>query len=135
MTPQFGASLSEVVRVIIYDCNMFILQATDKNIVSAVSIPLAKCTKPEQTFRIQWKYLLHSMKRCMLVQAAAFVSLSIGHYSVTKRQKNGQIRTCTFSFFCFCLRFILLNHHQKGQNASIGPNVMKLFTGVIYEFS
>jgi hypothetical protein len=29
VTPQFGASLSDDTRVIIYDRNMFIIQATD----------------------------------------------------------------------------------------------------------
>ncbi len=28
VTPQFGASLTDSARVVIYDCNMFIIQAT-----------------------------------------------------------------------------------------------------------
>ncbi len=30
MTPQFGASLTDNSRVLIYDLNMFIVQATDR---------------------------------------------------------------------------------------------------------
>ncbi len=38
MTPQFGASLTDDVRVVIYDHNMFIIEATGRVFVRCIII-------------------------------------------------------------------------------------------------